>query len=57
MGFDINLFLNDTKNEKVLFKAIDNELKRFSSKIIKMDENNQYGMATTKPLPYGCIKK
>ena len=22
-----------------------------------MDENNQYGMAMTKPLPYGCIKK
>ena len=57
MGFDTNLFLNDAKNEKVLFKTTDNELKRFSSKIIKMDENNQYGMAMTKPLPYGCIKK
>ena len=22
-----------------------------------MDENNQYGQAMTKPLPYGCIKK
>ena len=22
-----------------------------------MDENNQHGMAMTKPLPYGCIKK
>ena len=22
-----------------------------------MDENKQYGMAMTKPLPYGCIKK
>ena len=22
-----------------------------------MDENNQYGMGMTKPLPYGCIKK
>ena len=57
MRFDTNLFLNDAKNEKVLFKTTDNELKRFSSKIIKMDENNQYGMAMTKPLPYGCIKK
>ena len=57
MGFDTNLFLNDTKNEKVLFKTTDNELKRFSSKIIKMDENNQYGMSMTKPLPYDCIKK
>ena len=34
----------------------DGEVKRFSSKIIKMDENNQYGFAMTKPLPYGCIK-
>ena len=33
------------------------KLKRFSSKIKKMDENNQYGHAMTKPLPYGCIKK
>ena len=22
-----------------------------------MDKNNQYGLAMTKPLPYGCIKK
>ena len=22
-----------------------------------MDEDNQYGNAMTKPLPYGCIKK
>ena len=22
-----------------------------------MNENNQYGNAVTKPLPYGCIKK
>ena len=22
-----------------------------------MDEGNQYGMAMTKPLPYGCIKR
>ena len=57
MGFDTNLFLDDTKNGKVLFKTTDNGLKRFSSKIIKMDENNQYGMAMTKPLPYGYIKK
>ena len=43
--------------KKILFKTTGNELKKFSSKIIKMDENNQYGMAMTKPLPYGCIKK
>ena len=33
------------------------QLKGFSSKIIKMDESNQYGQAMTKPLPYGSIKK
>ena len=33
------------------------QFKRFSSKILKIDENNQYGQAMTKPLPYGCIKK
>ena len=22
-----------------------------------MEENNQYGMAMTRPLPYGCIKR
>ena len=26
-------------------------------KILQVDENNQYGNAMTKPLPYGCIKK
>ena len=43
--------------KKVLFKTADGQLKRFSSKIIKMDEHNEYGQAMTKPLPYGCIKK
>ena len=33
------------------------QTKRISSKKLKMDENNKYGMAMTKPLPYGCIKK
>ena len=31
--------------------------KRITTKILKLDENNQYGMAMTKPLPFGCIKK
>ena len=31
--------------------------KRISTKILKLDENNQYGNAMTKPLPFGCIKK
>ena len=33
------------------------QIKCISSKILKMDENNQYGMAMTKQLPYSCIKK
>ena len=57
MGFNTDIFLKDIKNGKVLFKTVDGQLKRFSSKIIKMDQNNQYGMAMTRPLPYGCIKR
>ena len=60
LAFDTNILLNDTNKEKVLIELdIDGKkrAKRISSKILKMDENNQYGMAMTKPLPYGCIKK
>ena len=57
MRFDTDIFLKDTKNEKVLFKTVGGQLKQFSSEIIKMDENNQYGMAMNRPLPYGCIKR
>ena len=57
MAFDTDVLLKDPKNEKVLLKTVDGQLKRFSSKIIKMDESNQYGMAMTSPLLYGCIKR
>ena len=57
MAFDTEIFLKDAENQNVIFKTQNNQLKRFSSKIIKMYENNQYGMATTRPLPYGCIKR
>ena len=60
LAFDTNILLNDTNKEKVLIGLDINgkkRAKRISSKILKMDENNQYGMAMTKPLPYGCIKK
>ena len=40
-----NLNIN---NEKVT--------KRVITKILKLDENNQYGNGMTKPLPTGCIK-
>ena len=57
MGFDTEIFLKNSQNEKVIFETADGQVKRLSSKVIKMDENNQYGMAMTKPLPYGCIKR
>ena len=60
MAFDIQILLNDKINEKVLFNLeIDGkkQTKRISTKILKMDKNNQYGQAMTKPLLYGCIKK
>ena len=57
MTFDTDLFLKDNVNEKVIFKTCDGQHNRFSSKIIEMDENNQYGFAMTKPLPYRCIKE
>ena len=60
LTFDTDILVKDPKTEKVLVEVtIDGkkQLKRFSSKILKMDENNQYCEAITKPLPYGCIKK
>ena len=32
------------------------ERKRVVTKILKLDENNQYGYSMTKPLPTGCRK-
>ena len=40
-----NLRMNDQK-----------EKKRVITKILKHDENNQYGNIMTKPLPTGCVK-
>ena len=37
-------------------KTSDKEKKRVITKILKLDENNQYGHGMTKPLPTGCIK-
>ena len=58
--FDTEILLDNKRNEKVWFDLIiddKKQTKRISSKILKMDKNNQYGMAMTKPLPFGCIKK
>ena len=60
LAFDTNILLKDTGQEKVLVEInIDGkkQLKRFSSIILKKDKSNQCGMAMTKPLPCGCIKK
>ena len=57
LAFDTEIFLKDVEHEKVLLKTAGGKVKRFSSKIIKMDENNQCGFAMSKPLPFGCIKK
>ena len=44
-----NIRLN---NEKKYSKK-----KRVITKILKLDENNQYGFGMTKPLPTGCINQ
>ena len=48
LAFDINILLNNPGKEKVLVESDINEKKQtkcISSKILKMDENNQYRMA------------
>ena len=47
---------------KIVYSLKLNNEKKFSkrrviSKIVKLDENNQYGFAMTKPMPTGCIKE
>ena len=46
---------------KICFKLkLDNEKEYTTNviaKILKLDENNQYGYGMTKPLPTGCIKQ
>ena len=51
--------MNKGFNYKVVFNLkINNEniKKRVITKILKLDENNQYANGMTKPLPTGCIK-
>ena len=61
LGFDSNLFIKD-KSQKLVYKirnkkADEIENCRVSVVALKMNENNQYGNAMTKPLPVGCNKK
>ena len=62
LGFDCNLFLNESRQQKLIYtirnrETNETEDKWVSAVILKMDENNQYGNAMTKPLPTGCIKR
>ena len=64
-----NLNVNDEKTDNPLnkdfnYKVVYNlkldgkksEKKKVITKILKLDENNQYGNGMTKPIPTGCIK-
>ena len=51
LAFDTEILLNNNKNENVLFDLyVDGkkQTKRIPFKILKMDENNQYGQVMTK---------
>ena len=61
LAFDSQILLpkSETDNYKLIYDIKINNLnqkKRVTTKILKMDENNQYGNAMTKPLPCVCIK-
>ena len=57
-------FKNNPVSKGFNYKVVDNfklgknktQKKRVISKILKLDENNQYGNGMTKPLATGCIK-
>ena len=60
---DKNDLENNLMNKDFNYKVFDNlkldkekVKKRVITKILKPDENNQYGNGMTKPLPTGCIK-
>ena len=60
LHFDTQIPLSNKENEIAIFDLEINgqrQIKRVSTKILKMDKNNQYRQAMTNPLPYGCIKK
>ena len=70
LAFDTQILLPSTKDESGIVKkdfnfkiAFDLKInknikqkKRVITKILKLDENNQYGHGMTKSLPTGCIK-
>ena len=62
LAFDSQILLpkDNIDNDKLIFDLKINkvnEKERITTKILRMDENNKYGHAMTRPLPYGCIRK
>ena len=62
MNIDESFQAYKNQNYKVAYKIkLDNDPidyeRRVISKILKFDENNQYGFAMTKPMPIGCIRE
>ena len=62
MNIDESFQAYKNQNYKVAYKIkLDNDPidyeRRVISKILKFDENNQYGFAMTKPMPVGSIKE
>ena len=62
LGCDLKLLLpknsdGDPKENLKITVKIGNEDKRIVAIILKMNENNQYGNAMTKPLPTSSIKR
>ena len=62
MNIDESFQTYKNQNYKVAYKIkLDNEpidyQRRVISKILKFDENNQYGFAMMKPMPVGSIKE
>ena len=54
-----NYLMNKNFNYKVVYNLNINNVKvkkRVITKILKLDENNEYGNGMTKPLPTGCMK-
>ena len=62
MNIDESFKAYKNQNYKVAYKIkLDNDdrdyERRVISKVLKFDENNQYGFAMTKPMPVGSIKE
>ena len=61
VGFDSYIFIKG-KQQKLVYKIRNRQTNEMEDKcvsavILKMDENNQYRNAMTKPLPIGFVKK